>query len=302
MSLKKYAGSDINQISDTLQKYLDERKLKPGGLVKYRLLIGHLNIDRERQKGDDILFPSSVVIHFRDRIFDPGDEGQNNARDVEIGAVQSFNDVTKQPTFKFRLLSPTKGDGGEFMVRHGNIDEMESYECLELHNGNGANPFRDTSNPPIFERVNDIAESEVRSKKRNYLYDSLTAIRVMTYSEMQVFGAGYNLSTKLPLEVLKEKLEAIAEKDPKTFYDAIDGPDLKVKAIIKMATEAEIIAYSAHENKWTYVGSNEVIVALDRKEGASYIDQFAAFLMNSSNGDKVKASLIKLLEKKKTGK
>lgn len=297
MSLQKYAGSDLNIISDKLQKYLDDRALQGGQIVKYRLLNGLINRDPNRGPGDDFLFPSSMVIHLRGRLIDPG---TNKA--IEIGCVQNFNDITKIPNFKYRIFSPKKGENGEFMIRHGDIDEMESYECLELHEENGSNPYRDTSKPPIFERIDDISESQSRSRRRNYLFDSLTALRGATYAEMRIIGAGFGLNTQLPLEVLRDRLEGIAEKEPKNFYEAMDNADNKTKAVITMAREAEIIAFIPHENKWVFTGSNELITLLDRKEGMTELDQFANFIKNNKNGDQIKGNLTRMLAAKKEEK
>ena len=298
MSLKKYPGSDLNQISATLQKYLDDRKLVKGGIAKYRLLNGIINTDPTRLKGNDIIFPSSTSIALRANILDPGDEGANNERNVEIGSIISFDDKTKLPLFKSLLIHPTKGDGGLFFIRHGVIAEMDMYESIELLHSNGSNPFRDTSSEPLFERVNDIEESTAKSKRRDYIYDSLTAIRSWDYSKMRLVGAGFNFNTKLPMEVLKDMLEELAMKDAKTFYESIDSRDLELKSLVRIAVEAEVISFIAHESKWVMNGSNEVLVLLDRKEGVTEFEQLAQFIKNSANGDKVKGNLEKLIKAK----
>lgn len=155
---------------------------------------------------------------------------------------------------------------------------------------------------PTFERINDIAESQSRSTKRNFLFDSYTAIRGATYAELRIVGAGFGLSTTLPLEVLKDKLESLAEKNPQKFYEAMDSPDIKIKAIIKMAVEAEIIAFIPHENKWVFTGTDELITLLERKEGITELEQFANFLKTSANGNQVKGNLQRMLTAKKEGK
>ena len=298
MSLKRYPGSDLNQISATLQKYLDDRKLVKGGIAKYRLLNGLINTDPTRLKGNDIIFPSSTAISLRANILDPGDEGANNDKNVEIGSVISFDDKTKLPIFKSLLIHPTKGDGGLFFIRYGVIAEMDMYEAIELLHSNGSNPFRDTSVDPLFERVNDVEESAAKSKRRDYIYDSLTAIRSWDYSKMRLVGAGFNFNTKLPMEVLKDMLEELAMKDAKTFYESIDSRDLELKSLVRIAVEAEVISFIAHESKWVMNGSNEVLVLLDRKEGVTEFEQLAQFIKNSANGDKVKGNLEKLIKAK----
>jgi len=310
--LKTYPGSDLNDISNTLKKYLEERKVKPKDTVKYRLLNGTRNIDPNRKKEDEYLFPSVINIPINGLILDPGDEVVNEKGEVtsvkndgskQIGAIRSFDDKTKQPVYKKFYVRPQKGDGGIFMLRGNVVEDMDIYDALELSNANASNPYRDVSQDAIFERVNDVAEGQARSKKRNFLFDSLNAIRGWTYDEMRVVGAGYNLSPLLEKDVLKDKLEEIAEKAPEEFFKAIDSVDMKTKALIKLAKDAGVIEYIAHENKWVYVESQEIITLLDRKEGITETEQFALFLKNSANGDKIKGQIEKLVAaKRKAGK
>jgi hypothetical protein len=297
VSLQQYAGSSLNKFSKAIQSYLDERPLLPGETVKYRLLNGTKNIDPNRKKGEDMLFPSCMVIHLRDRIKDPGKDDVKPGL-VEIGAVSHFDDKTKLPVFKVHILTPQKGDGGYFMLSGDKIEDLEMYEVLELKNSNGSNPFRDQSEPPLYERVNEAAESKIRSKKRNFLFDSLDAIRHWTPDEMRFAAASNNLSASLPIDVIKDKLEEIAEKDPETFYKSIESDDNKIKAVIKLAKDAGIIAFSAHENKWTYA-SGETLALLDRKEGVDENVQLLHFLKSSVNGPAIQGKLEKLLKSKK---
>jgi hypothetical protein len=158
--LQTYTGSNLNTFSKAIQEYLDKSPLLPGESVKYRLLNGTKNIDPERKKGEDLLFPASIVIHLRDRIKDPGKD-DIKAGIVEIGAVSHFDDRTELPVFKSFIINPSKGDGGYFMLSGDNISDIEMYDVLELKNCNGSNPFRDKSVNALYEKVNEVAESKV---------------------------------------------------------------------------------------------------------------------------------------------
>lgn len=296
--LQTYTGSNLNTFSKAIQEYLDKSPLLPGESVKYRLLNGTKNIDPERKKGEDLLFPASIVIHLRDRIKDPGKD-DIKAGIVEIGAVSHFDDRTELPVFKSFIINPSKGDGGYFMLSGDNISDIEMYDVLELKNCNGSNPFRDKSVNALYEKVNEVAESKVRSKKRNYLFDSLDAIRHWTADEIKFAAASNNLSATLPPDVLKDKLEEIAEKDPETFYKSIESDDNQIKAVIKLSKDAGNIAFNAHENKWIYAGSGETLALLDRREGVDENTGLLYFLKTSVNGPRIQGQLEKLLKSKK---
>lgn len=286
-------GSDLNNLSPKLISYLDQRKLKTGEVVKYRLLAKTKNQDPKRKPGDDWLYPSTIIIHLRDRIKKP--EGGV----VEIGVVDSVDPITKLPTFrKAFVITPQKLDGGYFFLNEKNIDDVEMYPLLELSNKNGSNPFRDGANDPVFERVDDAKESKVESKKINVLFNCWDAIRNWTPEEMKIAAAGFNIPDATDPDTLKLRLEKLAEKDPETFYNSIDSIDNKITAIINLAKAKEIISYSAHENKWFYTGSNETIILLERREGANEVQQFTNFLKNSPKGADVQEHLKKLIKAK----
>lgn len=292
MNLRNFPESNLNKLPAKVVKYLADARPKGVEMAKYRLLNGTKNIDKDREKGDEFLFPSAVTINLNGSFIDP-ETGKDT---VEWGVVKSFDEKLKRPTFKKYFVRPTKGDGGIFFIRGNSVADMDDYDGLELSNENRNNPFRDESVPPIFERIDEAKESRVRSKKRNYLFDSLSAIRDWTQDERRIAGAAYNLSTTLSPDELKDRLEEIAEKDPKKFYDGIDSTDNSTKAIIKMSQEAEIITYIPFEHKWVYVGSNETLALLDRREGVNEYQQLLEFLKNSANGPAIKGQLEKLLK------
>lgn len=290
MSLQILEGSELNKVSDKVKSYLSENKLSRGKIAKFRLLTGKVNTDKDKH-GDPILLNSVITIPLTSYINDP----ENGS--VQVGVIKSVNPITKLPVFEKYHIYPKRGKP-EFELRGSMVNDIRIYDAILLSNSNKSNPFRDQYEPEIFEMVDEAKESKVRSTKRNYLFDSLATIRRWNTGEMRTIGAYYNLSTSLDPDVLKDKLEEIAEKDPKKFYDTIESDDVLIGALIKMAQEAGIIGFSAHENKWYYAGSNETIVLLDRKEGINEHEQFCYFLKNSTNGTAIRGNLEKLLKKK----
>ncbi len=299
MSLQKFPGSDLNDISKKVQAYLDKNKLKPNGIAKFRLLGGVKNIDPNKKKTDpEIFYSASKTISLTDRIIDPGDkEDGSQSKVVHIGSVRYIDEKSKNPVFNKYVIVP---DGTPiFTVRANVVKELNDYDFLLLSNANASNPFRDKSVPPIFEMVNDAAEASERSGKRSTLYDCLSAIRHWTRTEMQTIAAAYNINTDQETSVLKDRLEELAEKAPAEFYAKIDSEDTKVRAVIKLAIDAGIIAYSAHEHNYKMVESEAIIATLERRDGVEHTQQFVEFLNSAANGPAVLGSIQDALKKKK---
>lgn len=296
MNLQENTELGLNLISDTVKKYLEGRPLLPGQPARYRLLCGVTNTDPARKKGYEILYPSSIGFTLKDRLNDPGLK-----HIVQIGVVSGFDDKG-QPKYRYFTHNPMPGTKGEFSLRAESLDELEMYDFIELSNKNKSNPWRDQSVKPLFERIDEEKESEVRSTKRNYLFDSFTAIRTWNRSELRWVAAAYNIDPKASASVMKDRLETIAEADPKGFYETIDSEDLKIKAIIKIAKSEGVISFNAHENRWTYTVSGETIALLPRREGVDEIEQLKEFLKSSANGPAIKDNIVHLISPKSTKK
>ncbi len=198
------------------------------------------------------------------------------------------------PVFRQLMVQPTK-DNPNFWLSGDDPDDMEAYEVMELLSTNAASPYRSASVTATFERVDHLAESTKRSNKRNYYIDSINAIRSWTPDEVRVMGAGYNVPTTLETAVIKERLESIAESNPEAFYKALDNPATKVKSVIIMGKEAGVLNYIAHENKWVFTDSGEIVALLERKEGIDELTQLAQVLLSAANGGKIKAQIERLV-------
>lgn len=291
MGLQTYPNSQVNNISDKLKDYLKERELKPGEIVKYRLLNGTKNVDPKRRKGEEMLFPASTCVVTSERIIDPGTN-----KVVQIGMVKSFNDLNLQPTFGKFYAKPDAGTNGIFAIHADRVNELDFYEILELSNKNKSNPFRDESILPLYERIDEVKQASIRSDKRNYLKMSWDSIAAFTEKQTKVMAAAYNIPTEQSKSILKDILESIAEKDPETFYNNIDNKDLVIAALIRMSIEKSLINYNPIENKWVYSGSGETVALLNRREGVDEFEGLKQYLKSAGNGSIIQDKLKGLLK------
>lgn len=291
MALRLVKDSEVNKVSGEIKEYLKERALKPGQTAKYRLLGGTRNTDPQKHDGI-VLYPACVTIRLTDKIYD-----KEKGEPVTIGVIQELGRAG-DIVFAQLMVFPNKNDP-YFFLSGDKVDDIEKYELLELISTNKSSPYRSVDVDPIFERVDETLESQVRSKRRNILRDSLNAIQGWTYDEIRIIGSAYNIPSTLSHDIIKDKLETIAERDPITFYKTIDSEDTKIKAVISLAKEQGIISYIGHEHKWIMTGSAETLAILTRVEGASETEQFAQVLLSGANGPKMRGNIEKLLKAKK---
>lgn len=301
MSLTTYKDSAINKVSKTIESYLEARQLQPGETVKYRLLGGQPQFNRETGK-TDIIYGGPQAIPLKSSVIDPGDKDPENGKTTNagvkiVGLLKEF-DKNGNPIFQKLYVTPTKNNP-EFLLSGDNADHIAMYDALELNERNASNPYRNKALEATFERVDDIAEGKQRSQKRSALRDSLNAIDGWNNEELKAVGAGYNISTSLNPGTIKDRLEAIAEADPKTFLANINKTSTKIKGLISIAKEKGVINFVAHENTWYFSASQEVILVCKREEGKSEIDQLCRFLESAANGAQIQKNITDLVKNKK---
>ncbi len=279
---------NVNNISDAIRP----PKLKPGETVVYKLLCGVENPDNEQRKTVPILYPQSKTIPSKDRIWDKGKQDF-----VDIAIVESVVNMGSYTDIKPRKLSvAAKANSGTFSCTGGNVVEEEIYEFVELTNTNRSNPERDESVEPLFERMDAEKDSKDRSRKRSVLLEAMTYAQSMTDGDVKTFAASVNWNEAEPIDILRDKVEAFAEKDPAGFTKVVEGKDRDAKAIIKRAVDAGKIGYDTEQHR--IVLNGQTLIKLERSESTDWLTQAAEFCLHSQKGQKVLTTIKGLLSAK----
>lgn len=289
MALQTFKDHNVNKISDALKKYLEERPLK--GNVKYRMLNGTKNIDPKAIVGkDDYLFPSITQIILRARMKDPGTK-----QPVEVAHVKIMG---KDSVEAYGVLNVPDTNRGVFVLHEGIMDEEEIYDVIELLNENASNPHRDKSVNPLFERVDEVSLSKGKVAQRNLRIEMLKYIDILDPLEKRLLYAANNGGFDDDLDVVTDKLQELAEKDPAWFKAMVESRITPVKAIVKQALEKGHVQYDAQTNRYLWVATQETIASLDRVEGVAPVQQFAEWLDTSKNGETITKQMKNLIAPK----
>jgi hypothetical protein len=206
-----------------------------------------------------------------------------------VSTVDRDGNVTPKP-----IIIEGSNTKGRFSVTGGIVADEELYHQLELTNYNLSNPNRDTSIEPMFKRVDEVADSKHRSKKRSALLEALTYVKNLTDGEVKDTAAGLNWNETLPVEVLRDMLEAFAEKDAVKFIEHIENKDQEVKSTLKKAITAGKINYDTTQHR-IVLPPNQTLIKLDRVDGVDYLTQAAEYILHNAKGAKVYETIKKLM-------
>jgi hypothetical protein len=287
---------EYNNISPELRP----KKLEPGEVVHYRLLIGEVNHHPETKKERPIIFPESLTLKTRSRFWDPykktdfWKDGDKKGAFVEVVLIDEAKTQLKDAKPKAKKFAVrAQENNGFFAFTGGDVEQEEIYEIIELSNENKSFKYRDTSIQPKFERVDYKAEAKLKLKKQDELTDALIYIKNLSEKDARELAAAMNWNENEEEEILFSSLKQLAIDKPGDLLKLVNNPDLKNKALLKYALTKDIIRYDATQHRIIWGSTQQTIAKLDRVDGQNPLDLFADWIKTSKNGNNILTSIKK---------
>lgn len=271
-----------NNLSDSL---LSSTKLKKGEIVTYRVNA----INRNPVNPSEVLIPAAVGVPIIDQIWD--EEKQDY---VDIAAIRS---VSPDGNILYHDVWFYGSQGGHMILKGGVAADQEIHSYLALSNFNGSNPNRDTSKEIIFNLVDEKAKSEVDRKTRNVRREALNAAADLSADDVRNYIAALGKDDTKSIEVLRNSLEELADKNPQEFLDLISNKQAVIKATLNRAITKGVILFDVEQSRFTWA-NGEVITTVARTTGGESVDDLLTYCVSSAKGDKV---LQLILQKSKKG-
>jgi ribosomal protein L20 len=168
----------------------------------------------------------------------------------------------------------------------GRAVDQDIHAYLMLCNYNGANPNRDTSKEVIFELVDEGAKSENERRSRNVKREALNAAADLSADEVRNYIAAMGQDDTAKVDILRNKLEEMADKDPHGFMELINNKQAAMKATINRAINKGVINFEAEQSRFTWP-NGEVILVVSRTTGGDHIEELLGYCVGSPKGEKV---------------
>lgn len=256
------------------KELLESTKLKPGETVVYRLhdLPEHPFIPGKKA------IPAIRQVPVTDQIYDPKSETY-----IDIAAVRS---VDSKGDHTFHDLSFTISSAGELRLVGGRGSDQEIHSYLSLCNYNISNPNRDNTKDAIFEFVDEGAKSDVERKQRNIKREALNAAADLTAEDVRNYTAALGRDDSGKLEVLRNHLEDMADKNPSDFLDLIGNKQALMKATINRALNKGVIVFNEEQSRFSWP-NGEAILTVARTTAGDNVEELISFCVSSAKGEKV---------------
>ena len=290
---------NFNNISEELKNSIPH--LKNGEVKTVQMLTGQrmLQVSEDGSQYFEDVF-GKHQIPTRDRIKDPFfKRGGTTPEYVHIGVPLEVN-ANSEAVETTKFFMPGIGETqflGKFSLIGGDLDDDELYEYLWLSNKNGSNPYRDKSEPPMYEFIDITKASKEKRKGANNKLTALSLATTMDLEDVRDFHASMGWSVLEDSDIMRANLEDYADKFTDEFLSRYSDPSTKVKSEVKRAIDAGYIKYDPTGHKLLWAKSDVVIAKLERVEGVEYLTQIAEWVMVSGKqGTNFRTALQKFLK------
>lgn len=260
--------------NDLSPEMLVNTKLKPGEQAVYRVY----GITPHPMDPTRWAIPAAKNVPVMDQIWDEGKQEY-----VDIAAVRA---VSADGNHTFHDIYFFGNQGGHIILVGGRAQDQEIHSYLQLCNYNGSNAKRDDSKEIIFEQVDEAAKSVKESKQRNIKREALNAAADLSPEMVRNYIAALGQDDTRKVEILRNELEELADRDPEEFLSLLDNKQAVMKATLNRAINKSVIKFDSEQSKFTWP-NGEVILVVSRTTGGDNIEELLGYCTSNAKGEKV---------------
>lgn len=296
MSLENFAH--FNDISPKLRIELENKVASFGRRVRYKFDISKPNPDPEKYNGDTV-YPNMYTLDpTRFTIQDPYENREDKSKTKNIALVESdFLDEAGLPT-RFKKVKVGGADKSILTLNiEDNRDDFYMAMFLELHPKLKEGKFANRMLFPIFSRIDENAAAKTARSERSERLKALNAAQEMTDADLVDFADAMQWDSAESYEVLRNKIEELADTNPIYFNDLVQSKAVEYQALIKQAMNKDLISFNHAEYKFVWSGNQQVITALSPTGTGNELQKLSEWMQTSGNkGDDLYKKLKSLVK------
>lgn len=266
-----------NNLSAKLREEIEAKLKGFGKSVRYKFDISKPNPDPAKYNGDTV-WPNRYTLD--PAVWDITDpyEVAGKSKSKKIGIVEAVDENGKPNRFrKIRVMAPQKGV--LILDLENSQEDYYTAFALELHPKLIGGKFEDKNAYRVVTRIDENAEAEIKRKERTARKKALDAAESMEDADIVNFADAMMWDSGEPANILRNKVEELAETDPEFFNDLIEKKEIQVRALVKQALDKRIITHDPVENKFMWASNMQLITALPVSLTANHVQQFAEWLV-----------------------
>lgn len=272
----------FNDLSPRLREKLEERIKGFGKSVRYKFDISHPNPAPIDSNDVKVIYPSMYTLDptiFN--VVDTYEDRKDKQRSKKIALIASAEVSEKTGVIEYRykkIRVEGKYKGILKLDVQDNEEHLNYAMFLELHPKLIGGLFSDRSKHQLITRIDETAAANAERAERSARSKARKIAEEMTEQEVIDFCDAMAWDSARDMDVMRNDVEALAEKEPPYFNDLVAGKKVEYQSIVKQALDRGIIAFDPAEYKFTYVGNSQVITVLTPTGTKSHIEKMAEWL------------------------
>jgi hypothetical protein len=284
-----------NDLSPQLRKELTDKIKGFGKKVRYKFNISHDNPDPQKYNGPTVWPFMYVLDPCTFRINDTNEERENVSKAKEIGLIDKLDkDGKPEKFYKIKVWGRHQGILAFDLEEPGDFD-MVMY--LELHPKLKGGKFAAKDKQQLVERIDERKEAQTQREQRSAKTKALRVAEEMSEEQIKKFADAMLWDSTEDPELLKNKVEALAESNPEFFNDLVAGKNIEYQATVKRALDTGSIAFDPAEYKYIYSSNQQTIVVLQPIGTKNHVEKMAEWLMTGGQKSDEVFKRIKALAK-----
>jgi hypothetical protein len=267
----------FNDLSPKLRNRLEEKVRGFGKVVRYKFNISKPNPDPQKYNGDTIWPNIYTLDPARFTITDKEEDRKDRQKVKNIAIIDGIDE--KGIPNKFRKIRVEAGNKGIFTLRlEDDPEHIDIAMFLELHPKHENGEFFDKTKQPIFSRIDEKALATTQREKRTAKSLALVAAQKMSDKEVVDFADAMMWDSTEETDVLRNRIEEMAENEPVYFNELVQGNSIKMQAVVKRALDRELITYDPASWKFVWTNNQQPITVISPDGEKNHVEKMAEWL------------------------
>lgn len=273
----------INDLSPALIKKLETQIENFGKSVRFKFDISNPDPDPEKKAQGARIYPFLWTLDpVQFNIIDKDEKREGKSKTKKIGIVDDWTNTEKEGLqVRYRRIRVPSVNFGILSFDLTKTEDIENVCYLLLHPKLSGGEFADPQKNQIITRIDEQgAATEQRAlrtarKKAMDVAETMSDKEVIDFCDAMSGGNNIEWDSTQGLDILRNKVEALAEADPKYFNDKVEGKNVEYQALIKQAMNKKVISFNPAEHNFIWVGNSQVVATLSPASQKNEIEQLA---------------------------
>ena len=273
----------LNDLSPVLVKRLEEQIDSFGKVVRFKFDIANPDPDPEKKAVGAMLYPFLWTLDpVTFSIIDKDEKREGKSKSKKIGIVDDWTQNEKEGlSVRYRRIRVPSVNYGILSFDLTKTEDRENVCYLLLHPKLSGGEFADEQKRAIITRIDEQSvAAEQRTlrtarKKAMDVAESMSDKEIIDFCDAMSGGNNIEWDSSQSPDILRNKVEALAESDPKFFNDKVQGKNIEYQSLIKRAMNKKVISYNPAEYNFIWTANSQPVATLSPASQKNEIEQLA---------------------------